>query len=276
VNPDSNLPSRESVSVILRGLEEILFPGFWGEERLEHDNLRHITAEKVYRLVRALVREVERSIAFSVRNGRELTIAGKPCGSKDSHTAAELLVEAFFEDLPKIRAMLALDMAAAFAGDPAARSFEEVIVSYPGFEAITVHRLAHYFWERDLPLIPRIMSELVHGRTGIDIHPGAVIGRSFFIDHGTGVVIGETTQIGDNAKIYQGVTLGAVSVDKRETGIKRHPTIEDDVTIYANATILGGGTVIGRGSTIGGSVWLTESVAPNSVIYLRPDKAIHA
>jgi serine O-acetyltransferase len=160
-------------------------------------------------------------------------------------------------------------MAANFRGDPAAKSYEEVILSYPGFQAITVHRLANFFWKAQVPLIPRMMSELLHGSTGIDIHPGAEIGESFFIDHGTGVVIGETTVIGKNVKIYQGVTLGALSVKKEmgEGSSKRHPTIEDDVTIYSNATILGGDTIIGRGSVIGGNVWITKSVPPGTTVY---------
>jgi serine O-acetyltransferase len=162
---------------------------------------------------------------------------------------------------------LATDLNAAFDGDPAAKSAAEVILSYPGFEAIMVHRIAHFFWTREVPLIPRIMSELVHGATGIDIHPGAEIGESFFIDHGTGVVIGETCVIGCNVKLYQGVTLGALSVKKDEANRKRHPTIEDDVTIYSGATILGGDTVIGRGSTIGGNVWITEPVPAGAMVY---------
>jgi serine O-acetyltransferase len=173
-----------------------------------------------------------------------------------------------------IRNLVSLDLKAAFRGDPAAKSTEEVIVSYPGFDAIIVHRMAHFFWTAQVPLIPRIMSELVHGRTGIDIHPGADIGESFFIDHGTGVVIGETTVIGRNVKIYQGVTLGALSVKKEESDKKRHPTIEDDVTIYANATILGGETTIGRGCVIGGSVWLTESVPPDTLVYLKTGEMV--
>jgi len=176
-------------------------------------------------------------------------------------------VEGFLDELPAIRRALSLDMQANFRGDPAAKSEDEVILSYPGFQAITVHRLAHYFWDAQVPLIPRMMSEMVHGNTGIDIHPGAKIGESFFIDHGTGVVIGETTVIGNNVKLYQGVTLGALSVKKEEGRRKRHPTIEDDVTIYSNATILGGETTIGRGSVIGGNVWITESVPPNTRVY---------
>ncbi|MDR3167034.1 MAG: serine acetyltransferase [Treponema sp.] len=265
----ANLPSRGSIEDILHGLDELIFPGFRENTGLDHDNLQLITAEKIYHIARELVREVEKSIGFSFRNGMA------SCGYEGCHAAAELIVDDFFDELPKIRSALALDMEAAFRGDPAAKSFEEVIVSYPGFDAITVHRLAHFFWVRGVPLIPRMMSELVHGRTGIDIHPGAEIGESFFIDHGTGVVIGETTVIGKNVKLYQGVTLGALSVKKEEADKKRHPTIEDDVTIYAGATILGGETVIGRGSTIGGNVWLTASVPPGTTIYTKTgDQAV--
>jgi serine O-acetyltransferase len=273
VNPSGGgkLPSRDSIQDILQGLDELVFPGFREEAELDHGNLRLITAERVNHIARELVREVERSIAFSAR--REEGRAAR-CGGEGCHAAAELIVDDFFDELPKIRAALTQDMEAAFKGDPAAKSFEEVIVSYPGFEAITVHRLAHFFWLRGVPLIPRMMSEHVHGRTGIDIHPGAEIGGSFFIDHGTGVVIGETTVIGRNVKLYQGVTLGALSVKKEECGRKRHPTIEDDVTIYSNATILGGSTVIGRGCVIGGNVWLTGSVPPNTMVYTNTGEQI--
>jgi len=172
--------------------------------------------------------------------------------------------------LPELRRKIHLDVEAAFEGDPAAKSHEEVILAYPGLEAISIHRFAHELWIRNIPLLPRMMSEYIHGKTGIDIHPGATIGESFFIDHGTGVVIGETTVIGKNVKIYQGVTLGALSVRKELSHKKRHPTIEDEVTIYAGATILGGETVIGRGSVIGGNVWITESVPPYSRVYNKP------
>jgi serine O-acetyltransferase len=258
-----NLPSRESIEDILRGLDELVFPGFRESQHLDHNNLRLIAAEKVNHLARELVREVEKSINFSARNGNY------SCGNEGCHAVAELIVDDFFDELPNIRSAISLDMKAAFKGDPAAKSYEEVILSYPGFEAITVHRLAHFFWVREVPLIPRMMSELIHGRTGIDIHPAATIGESFFIDHGTGVVIGETTVIGKNVKLYQGVTLGALSVRKEEGNRKRHPTIEDDVTIYSNATILGGETIIGRGSTIGGNVWITSSVPPDTRVYTR-------
>jgi len=256
-----NLPGRESVDNIVRVLEELLFPGFLENVRTDREPLRKITTEKINKLTPVLKREVEKSLAFSVRYG------ALNCGHQGCGAVADLVVEEFFEELPKIRVILEKDLEAAVRGDPAAMSDNEVILSYPGFQAISVHRIAHFFWTRQVPLIPRMMSELVHGRTGIDIHPGAQIDESFFIDHGTGVVIGETTVIGKNVKLYQGVTLGALSVKKEESGRKRHPTIEDDVTIYANATILGGETVIGCGSIIGGSVWITQSVPPGSKIY---------
>ena len=264
----TNLPGRDNIAHIARGLDELLFPGFRENLDLDRGNLRLITAEKVNHLARELIREVEKSLAFS-------TYAGTPnCGHGGCHAAAKLIVESFFEELPAIRHALSLDMQANFRGDPAAKSVDEVILSYPGFQAITIHRLAHYFWKAQVPLIPRVMSELVHGSTGIDIHPGAEIGESFFIDHGTGVVIGETTVIGKNVKLYQGVTLGALSIKKEEGDRKRHPTIEDDVTIYSNATILGGETVIGRGSVIGGNVWITESVPPNTTVYTRAGEQV--
>lgn len=174
--------------------------------------------------------------------------------------------EVFFERLPKLAEMLDLDAQAALAGDPAAYSREEIIITYPGFYAVCIYRLAHTLHELGIPLLPRLMTEYAHEKTGIDINPGARIGESFFIDHGTGVVIGETAQIGKNVKIYQGVTLGALSVKKKLQSLKRHPTVEDDVVIYANATILGGETIIGKGSVIGGNTWIVESVKPGSVI----------
>lgn len=257
----ANLPGRENIARIVQGLDELIFPGFRENRGLDHNNLRLITAEKVNRLARELIHETEKSLAYSVRAG----VLG--CGHDGCHAAAELIVGSFLDELPAIRRLLSLDMQASFRGDPAAKSFEEVILSYPGFRAITVHRLAHFFYRAQVPLIPRMMSELIHGSTGIDIHPGAQIGESFFIDHGTGIVIGETAVIGKNVKLYQGVTLGALSVKKEEGNVKRHPTIEDDVTIYANATILGGETIIGRGSIIGGNVWITSSVPPDTTVY---------
>jgi serine O-acetyltransferase len=186
--------------------------------------------------------------------------------NKNNKVKASDICEAFFEELPKLAETLDLDALAALSGDPAAYSREEVIVTYPGFYAVCIHRMAHTLHELKVPLLPRLMSEYAHEKTGIDIHPGAKIGESFFIDHGTGVVIGETAHIGKNVKIYQGVTLGALSVKKKLQSIKRHPTIEDDVVIYAGSTILGGETVIGKGSVIGGNTWIIESVAPGSVV----------
>ena len=257
----SNLPGRESIDNIVKGLEELIFPGYLENLDTDKDSLRKITGDKVTILAQALISEVEKSLAFSVRLG-DLN-----CGNKGCRAVAALVVDEFFEELANIRIILAKDLDAAVRGDPAAKSADEVILSYPGFQAIAVQRIAHFFYSRQVPLIPRMMSELVHRRTGIDIHPGADIGESFFIDHGTGVVIGETAVIGKNVKVFQGVTLGALSVKKDESGHKRHPTIEDDVTIYANATILGGETVIGKGSIIGGSVWITQSVPPESKVY---------
>ncbi|MCL2195989.1 MAG: serine acetyltransferase [Treponema sp.] len=256
-----NLPGRESVDSIVRGLEELLFPGFLENLNTDKNALRTATMEKVNNISLTLRSELEKSLAFSARLG---TLS---CGHEGCRAVAAMIIEEFFEELPKIRVILAKDLEAAVRGDPAAMSADEVILSYPGFQAIVVHRIAHFFYSRQVPLIPRMMSELIHRRTGIDIHPGAQIGESFFIDHGTGIVFGETTIIGKNVKIYQGVTLGALSVKKGESGKKRHPTIEDDVTIYANATILGGDTVIGQGSIIGGNMWIVKSVPPDSKVY---------
>ena len=187
---------------------------------------------------------------------------------------AGALVERFFARLPAARAMLAEDVEAAFDGDPAAKSYAEIVAAYPSVWAVATYRVAHELYQLGVPLVPRVMSEHAHARTGIDIHPGATIGRRFFIDHGTGVVIGETCQIGDRVVIYQGVTLGALAPRKGQLlrGVKRHPTLEDDVTIYAGATILGGETVIGRGSVIGGNVWLTHPIPPCSKVQIEPPR----
>ncbi len=263
-----NLPSRAAVARALEDLETLVFPGFREEDGIDDTNLGLVAGELVHRAARALVREAERSLAYKYR------LLGKDGCPAACHLEARDLVLGFFAELPAIRATLMTDVEAAFAGDPAAKSVAEVILAYPGLEAIVVHRIAHWFWKAELPLIPRIMSETVHGKTGIDIHPGACIGRRFFIDHGTGVVIGETTLIGEGVKLYQGVTLGALSVRKEEGAVKRHPTIEDSVTIYSGATILGGATVVGAGSVIGGNVWLTHSVPPNSRVYLPEGDAV--
>ncbi len=257
-----NLPSRAAVLSALEVLETLVFPGFRQEDGIDETNLDLVIGELVQRAAKVLVRETERGIEY-----RRRLEGGSGCPAA-CHLEARDLVLRFFSALPALRDILMEDVEAAFRGDPAAKSVDEVILAYPGLEAVVVHRLAHFFWEEGLPLIPRMMSEHIHGKTGIDIHPGATIGRRFFIDHGTGLVIGETAIIGDDVKLYQGVTLGALSVRKGEGGTKRHPTIEDSVTVYSGATILGGCTVVGRGSVIGGNVWLTHSVPPLSRVYL--------
>ena len=188
---------------------------------------------------------------------------------------AKEIVDEFLAALPEVRRLVDTDVQAAYDGDPAATSRMEVVMAYPGLYAVTIHRLAHVLYKLKVPIVPRVMSELAHSKTGIDIHPGATIGERFFIDHGTGVVIGETTVIGRNVRLYQGVTLGGLSFDKDSTGalvkgLKRHPNIEDNVVIYANATILGGDTTIGHDSEIGGNVWIKESVPPFSRVYNKP------
>ncbi len=266
----ANLPSRQSVERIVEVLESLVFPGFRAEETIDLPGMRYIIGEKVSAVSRALAAEVEKSLRYTCRQRSDCE-RDEDCAGEAGEIVCELL-----RGIPEIRRRVDRDVKAAFRGDPAARSPEEVILSYPGVEAILVHRIAHELWVRNVAMIPRMMSEYIHGKTGIDIHPGAVIGDSFFIDHGTGVVVGETTVIGDNVKLYQGVTLGALSVQKELANKKRHPTIEDEVTIYAGATILGGSTVVGRGSIIGGNVWLVESVPPGSRIYHNPSQVRHA
>lgn len=211
--------------------------------------------------------EIEGALRLLNRNLKNVL---QPLQSK-MPLSVEETTERFFRNLPTLHASLWLDAESIYQGDPAAESVDEVISAYPGFFAIAIYRIAHEFTLLEVPIFPRILTEYAHQRTGIDIHPGAKIGRSFFIDHGTGIVIGESTVIGDHVKLYQGVTLGALSVDKSMSSRKRHPTIEDNVVIYSNATILGGETVIGHDSIIGGNVWLTESVPPRSIVYHRSE-----
>lgn len=258
-----NFPNREKVVKVLQDLQSLIFPGFKYEEEITPSNLKYITGQKINNIIVQLTREIQKALIFTLCQNKtnKANIADSHCFNLAEQTAIALI-----EQIPEIRRMISLDVEAAFKGDPAAKSNAEVILSYPGLEAIVVYRIAHFLFKNGVPLIPRIMSEHVHGKTGIDIHPGASIGESFFIDHGTGVVIGETCVIGNNVKIYQGVTLGALSVQKNLQDKKRHPTIEDNVTIYANATILGGNTVIGNGSTIGGNTWVTKSVSANTIV----------
>ena len=203
--------------------------------------------------------------AYAAVKNEFYTILSKTCEQSTEK------VDVFYAELPKVYDLLLKDADAINSGDPAAIDRHEVIRTYPGFKAIAIYRLAHEFYKLDIPYLPRILTEDVHSKAGIDIHPGATIGEYFCIDHGTGIVIGETVEIGNNVKIYQGVTLGALSVDKKYAQTKRHPTIEDNVVIYAEATILGGETIIGYGSIIGGNVWITKSVAPNSTVYYKSD-----
>ena len=261
----NSFPNRENVVCVINELQSLIFPGYRTAEDIDRQNLRYVTGERVNKIVNILTKEIQKALIYEKSTGEseacETTINDSGCWEKAEKTALGLI-----EALPEIRRLIRLDVTALFEGDPAAKSDEEVIVSYPGLEAITVYRLAHYIHKCGVPVIPRIMSEYIHGKTGIDIHPGAEIGESFFIDHGTGIVIGETSVIGKNVKIYQGVTLGALSVKKKYQDKKRHPTIEDDVTIYANATILGGETVIGKGAVIGGNTWIIKSVPAGTII----------
>lgn len=249
----AQLPSKAAVAAITEDLLHLLFPGFYEGDDLEGKELGPAITALLGSVEKALTREVSKSLTGK-------TFAGE---------SAEGKVRSFLGRLPAVRAILKTDVEAVLAGDPAARNVEEILLAYPGVEAIAVQRMAHELHLLGVPLFPRMMTEWAHSRTGIDIHPGAILGPSFFIDHGTGVVIGETTQIGKEVRIYHGVTLGARSVTGAETlrGRKRHPTIEDRVTIYPGATILGGETVVGEGSTIGGGVFLTKSVPSHHLVF---------
>ena len=264
------LPSRAEVIEIIQELRELLFPGFFVKQRLTAQNVRYHVGELLNRVSARLHRQVYRSFRYR-RQGEE------PISHQELEAKVMDIVQKFLARLPAIRATLATDVQAAYDGDPAAKNLDEIIFAYPGLVAVSVYRLAHELLTLGVPLLPRIMTEWAHSVTGIDIHPGATIGHSFFIDHGTGVVIGETTHIGNNLKMYQSVTLGALSFPKDDygqiiRGRKRHPTIEDDVTIYSGASILGGATFIGRGAIIGGNVFLSKSVPPNTQVVLKaPD-----
>ena len=253
------LPNRQRIIEALRELEPVLFMGFWATRPLSQSNLRPALAEHVHRAHDLLVEQIERALTYRHWFGSVQPSAPPGSGRE--------LVLRLFSAVPELRRMLNTDLQAAYNGDPAAQSVEEIVFSYPSIRAILAYRIAHELHRMRVPMIPRILTEHAHGKTGIDIHPGASIGESFFIDHGTGVVIGETAEIGKRVKLYQGVTLGALSVPRRGQTEKRHPTLEDDVTVYAGATILGGETTIGKGSTIGGNVWLIESVAAGSRVF---------
>ncbi len=264
------LPSRDVIIDCMTRLRQLIFPGYFGKQGLTKQNITYFIGELTTKLTDLLYDQVRCSLRY-----REQIPESN--GEGDCHDCDDLaadIVAKFFERIPAVREILATDVRAAFEGDPAARNTDETIFCYPGLLAITIQRLAHELHKLDVPLLPRIMTEHAHSQTGIDIHPGAKLGQSFFIDHGTGVVVGETTEIGNNVKLYQGVTLGALSphFGQMLRGQKRHPTIEDNVTIYAGATILGGDTVIGRNAVIGGNVFITASVAPFTQVSMETQK----
>ena len=248
------LPSRDAVIAIIKMLRELLFPGYFGRQHLASGTLEYYVGE----MVMAIQSQLREQVGNAIRH--EATRSGSPC--PDCQETADRIVMDFLASIPRLRAILATDVQAAFDGDPAASNTDEIIFSYPGVFAITIYRLAHELHRAQVPLIPRIMTEYAHSLTGVDIHPGAEVDEYFFIDHGTGVVIGETTHIGRHVKIYQGVTLGALSTRGGQTlkGVKRHPTLQDDVTVYSGASILGGETVIGEGAVISSNVFITQSV----------------
>ena len=282
------LPSYETVVAACEDLKEILYPGYRRRENLHLGNVTYHVGDLVDGLHDKLTVQIGRALRHIVSAGRAARESGlepPPVPEAVRHCTEDADFEAlgqaktieFLERIPEVRRVLATDVQAAYDGDPAVRTLDEIIFCYPGLEAVTIHRLAHLLHRLEVPLIPRMMAEWAHSRTGIDIHPGAMIGDHFFIDHGTGVVIGETCEIGSRVKIYQGVTLGALSFQTDADGhlvrgTKRHPTIEDRVVIYANATVLGGATRIGHDSVIGSNVWLTRSVDPHTTVVLERPK----
>ncbi len=265
------IPSEGYVVDLIDQFRELLFPGYFSKDPLDPVNMKYSLGQTVS----VLYDKLSEQIIHHIRH--DCLRYDQSCSHCEESGQAKAL--AVIEAIPTIRAILATDVRATFEGDPAAQSHDEIIFSYPGIFAIMVHRVAHRLFELGIPLLPRIMSEHAHGVTGIDIHPGATIDESFVIDHGTGVVIGETTQIGKNVRIYQGVTLGALSLPKNAgeqyRGKKRHPTIEDGVIIYSGATILGGETVIGTRAVIGGNVWLTESVPADTTVIMEQPRLIY-
>ena len=262
------LPSREAIVEILNAVLDLMYPGYFGRQDLNADNLGAHVAQMVASLRPKLEREMEHCLCY----GREREPHPPEYG--ECAPRAHELAEIFLHRLPEIRGLLIRDVQAAFDGDPAALNLDEIILAYPGVLAVSVYRIAHALYDLGVPMMARIMTEWAHSKTGCDIHPGATIGAAFFIDHATGVVIGETTHIGDGVKIYQGVTLGALSLPRDASGHiirgrKRHPTVDSGSTLYANATVLGGQTVVGADSVIGGSVFLTHSVPPRSRVSLK-------
>ncbi len=262
------IPSKESVISIIDDLIDIMYPGFFGNQRINRNQLRYHVGDELSRVFDALAEEIKKAMMH------ECVAQDKEC--INCADAAQRETMCFLRKIPNVREMLAGDVRATYDHDPAAKSTHEIVFCYPGIKAITIYRLAHELYLQNVPLIPRIMTEYAHAETGVDIHPGANIGKNFFIDHGTGIVIGETTQIGDDVCIYHGVTLGALKFDRDADdqlirGVKRHPTVGDKVVIYSGSTLLGSDTIVGERSVVGGNSWLIESIpAGTKVIYECP------
>ena len=265
--PFGHFPNRDAIISIIKDVRSLIFPGYYAGEALKGVGAENYVAEQIMRIRNALRTQVHE--AFLFRDGTTLP-------AQDIEANTDAVVDAFMAELPHVQELLFKDVQAAFDGDPAAQSKQEIILAYPGLFAIFVYRIAHILYDRKVPLIPRLMTEYAHSKTGVDINAGATIGEYFFIDHATGVVIGETTTIGSHVKIYQGVTLGALSTRKGQqlAGVKRHPTIEDDVTIYSNASVLGGQTVVGKGAIIAGSAFVTESVPAYARVSLNNQEVV--
>ncbi len=265
---DAFLPNHDNIVALIATCRTLMFPGYFAAQSLETE----VGSYQIGGLLLQLEEGLEVEILHTLCHVRRLDSGEAACEDcQNEQERAKLLARAFVKQLPSIRALVSTDVEAAFEGDPAAQSYSEVILSYPGVFAVFIHRLAHVLYELEVPMIPRVMSEHAHSTTGIDIHPGATIGPYFFVDHGTGVVIGETTVIGARVKLYQGVTLGALSTrgGQRLRGVRRHPTLGDNVTVYGGATILGGETVIGNGVTIGGNVFISQSVDPSLKVVMK-------
>lgn len=260
---EGNILNRERLVEITEEIRRILFPGFFETNKIRGEYIKFLVGERLEFIQYQLGKQIAKALAAAEEN--------KYASPLELNKKAEEIVYKFIGKIPEIREYLATDIQAAYNGDPAAYSTDEIIFSYPGVNAVTIYRIAHELWLLGVPMIPRIMTEYAHGATGIDIHPGATIGKYFFIDHGTGIVIGETTVIGSNVKIYQGVTLGALSTRKGQQlkGVKRHPTIGDGVTIYSGTSILGGDTVIGNNVTIGGNAFVVSSVPDGMKVSVR-------
>lgn len=267
-----SIPSQEKIIEIVEQAKKILFPGFFSHTKLHASNLEYYIGKKTTDLYEKVSEQITMAIRHDCRRNE------RPCTNCEAKSHQKALI--FIEALPQVAATLATDIRAALRGDPATKTPDEVIFCYPGLLTTFIFRIAHELYQLQVPIIPRIMTEYAHSLTGIDIHPGASIGEEFFIDHGTGVVIGETTIIGNNVRLYQGVTLGALSLPqdagRRMRNKKRHPTIEDNVIIYSNTTILGGETIIGEGSVIGGNIWLTESVPAGTKVLLKRPELIYS